>query len=163
MFESSRRLHEDLSDALDALRSLGEGRYAAVFDRNGVLLESPRGGEQGEWALRKFLEAHAPSLFGIPAALHGEGEMDDVFEDWTSDEFFLAFVNGKVGVIVACADAKRVEGESGRLMQVLVDRLLRLNPAWRVDEKGRGMFAARPRLDTVAIGRSGDAPPRDDR
>ncbi len=152
MFGSERRLHEDVSGALDALRSLGEGRYAAVFDRNGVLVESPREGEQGEWVLRRFLESRAAALFRIPAALHGEEPMEDAFEDWAGEEFFLAFVNGKVGLLVACSDAKRVEQESGRLLRVLVDRLLRLNPAWRVDEKGRGIFAGRPRLDTVAIG-----------
>ncbi len=160
MFESSKRLHEDVSGVLDALRSLGNGRYAAVFDRNGVLVESPRGGEQGEWVLRRFLESRAAALFRIPAALHGAEPMEDVFEDWSGEEFFLAFVNGKVGVIVACEDAKHVEENSGKLLHVLVDRLLRLNPAWRVDEKGRGLFASRPRLDTVAIGRSAEAPPR---
>jgi hypothetical protein len=145
-----------VSGVLDALRSLGEGRYAAVFDRNGVLVESPREGEQGEWVLRRFLESRASALFRIPAALHGEEPLDDAFEDWASEEFFLAFVNGKVGVIVACSDAKHVEEHSGKLLQVLVDRLLRLNPAWRTDEKGRGLFASRPRLDTVAIGRSAE-------
>ena len=78
--------------------------------------------------------------------------MDDAFEEWHADEFFLAFVNGKVGVLVACPDAKRVEAESGKLLKVLVDRLLRLNPAWRLDESGRGLFAGRPKLETVAIG-----------
>jgi len=158
VFESSRRLHEDVSGTLDALRALGEGRYAAVFDRDGVLVESPREGEQGEWVLRRFLESRAPALFRIPTALHGAEPMEDAFEDWGGEEFFLAFVNGKVGLIVACSDARRMEQESGRLLSVLVDRLLRLNPAWRVDEKGRGIFAGRPRLDTVAIGRSADAP-----
>jgi len=159
MFESTTRLREDVSGLLEALRSLAEGRYAVLFDAKGVLMESPTGGEQGEWALRKFVEDHGPSLFRIPAALHGEGELADVFEDWTADEFFLAFVNGKVGVLVACPDAKRVEADSERLVKVLVDRLLRLNPAWRLDEKGRGLFAGRPRLDTVAIGRPGDPEP----
>jgi len=159
MFESERRLREDVSGILDALRSLGEGRYAAVFDRKGVLVESPREGEQGEWVLRRFLESRSAALFRIPAALHGEEPMEDAFEDWGGEEFFLAFVNGKVGLIVACSDARHVEQESSRLLSVLVDRLLRLNPAWRVDEKGRGLFASRPRLDTVAIGRSADAPP----
>jgi uncharacterized protein YxjI len=67
-----------------------------------------------------------------------------------------------VGLIVACRDAKRIEDGSGKLLSVLVDRLLRLNPAWRIDEKGRGIFAGRPRLDTVAIGRSADASPAED-
>jgi hypothetical protein len=154
MFESSSRLHDEVSGLLEALRTLGAGRYAALFDRKGLLLETPAGGEQGEWALRGFVQKHAEALFGIPAALHDPAQsMDDAFEDWADDEFFLAFVNGKVGVIVACPDAARVEKESEKLLRALVDRLLRLNPGWRLDEKGRGILASRPRLDTVAIGR----------
>ena len=153
MFESATRLRKEVSGLLDALRSLAEGRYAALFDQKGVLMESPPGGEQGELALRQFIESRGRALFKIPAALHGEEELEDAFEDWSGDEFFLAFVNGKVGVLVACKDAKRLEDESGKLLQVLVERLLRLNPGWRLDQKGRGLFAGRPRLDTVAIGR----------
>ena len=91
---------------------------------------------------------------GREKTLHGAEPMEDAFEDWGGEEFFLAFVNGKVGLIVACGDARHLEQESGKLLSVMVDRLLRLNPAWRLDEKGRGIFAGRPRLDTVAIGRS---------
>lgn len=158
MFESEKRLREDVGGLLAALRSLADGRYAAVFDAKNVLMESPPGGDQGEWALRRFIEARGRTLFGIPAALHGGHELGDAFEDWQADEFFLAFINGKVGVLVACPDAARVEAESGKLLKVLVDRLLRLNPAWRLDEKGRGLFAGRPRLDTVAIGRPSEEP-----
>jgi hypothetical protein len=154
MFESSGRLHDETSRLLESLRTLGKGRYAALFDRKGLLLETPPGGDQGEWALRGFVQKHAEALFRIPAALHDPAQpMDDAFEDWSDDEFFLAFVNGKVGMIVACPDAKRVEEESPELLRALVDRLLRLNPGWRLDEKGRGILASRPRLDTVAIGR----------
>jgi len=79
--------------------------------------------------------------------------MRDLFEDLEGDGFFLAFLNGRVGVLVACPDAQRLEDESGRLLEVLADRLLRLNPAWRLDERGRGLFVGAPRLDTVVIGR----------
>jgi hypothetical protein len=155
MFESAGRLQEELARLLESLRALGEGRYAALFDPKGLLLESPQDGDQGEWALRSFLQKHAAALFRIPAALHDPSqEMEDAFEDWVDDEFFLAFVNGRVGLLVACPDAKRLEEESPRLLKALVDRLLRLNPTWRLDEKGRGLFAGRPRLDTVAVGRS---------
>jgi hypothetical protein len=150
MFESASRLREDVLRLLGALRSLGEGRYAALFDPNGALLETPEG---GEWALRSFVDEGAGALFRIPAALHSGEEMEDVFAEWTQDQFFLAFVNGRVGVIVACPDAKRLEEESGKLLSALVDRLLRLNAGWRLDETGRGLLAGRPRLDTVAIGR----------
>ena len=158
MFESHDRLQGDVADVLDALRGLGAGRYAALFDRRGVLGESPRGGEGGQGLLRRLLESRAGILFKIPAALHSGEELEDHFAEWSEDEFFLAFVNGKVGVLVACADAKRLEQESGELLKLLVDRLLRLNRGWRLDEKGRGILARRPRLDTVAILRAGGEP-----
>ncbi len=153
MFDSAERLHGDVSRILGSLRSLAEGRYAALFDVNGLLLENPSGGEAGEWTLRRFLEARTAALLRLPVSLHAGEEMDDLFEDWSADEFFLAFVNCKVGLVIACPDAKRVEDESGELLRVLVDRLLRLNPAWRLDEKGRGLFVARPRLDTIVVAR----------
>jgi len=154
MFESSKRLHEEVLGLLEALRTLGEGRYAALFDAKGPILETPPGGEHGEWALRGFVQKHAADLFRIPGALHDPGQpMEDAFADWTDDEFFLAFVNGRVGLLVACPDAKRLEDDSSELLRALVDRLLRLNAGWRLDEKGRGILASRPRLDTVAIGR----------
>jgi hypothetical protein len=154
MFESSRRLREDVQTLLDSLRALAEGRYAALFDARGVLAESPQAGGEGEWVVRRFVQERAAELFRIPARLHSGEAMDDAFADWAKDEFFLAFVNGRVGMIVACPDAERVEAESGELLGVMVDRLLRLNPGWRLDEKGRGLLAGRPRLDTVAIGRA---------
>jgi hypothetical protein len=153
VFESKERLQEDVRRLLDSLRGLGEGRYAALFDAKGVLLESPGDSSEGEWVLRRLVQSHAVALFAVPSALHRGEEMRDVFEDWEDDEFFLALVNGRVGVLVACPHAQRLEDESGQLLEVLVDRLLRLNPAWRLDEKGRGLFFGSPRLDTVVIGR----------
>ena len=154
MFDSSGRLQRDVAEGLEALRGLGSGRYAALFDPRGILIESPRNGEGDGGALHRFLESRASALFRIPTALHSGEEMEDHFADWAADEFFLAFVNGKVGLLVACADAKGLEAESGQLLKLLVDRLLRLNRGWRLDEKGRGILAGRPRLDTVAIGRA---------
>jgi hypothetical protein len=148
MFESKGGLQQDALRLLDALRELAEGRSAFVFDRNGVLLESP-----GDARLRLLLETRGDALFQLPAGLRGQEEMGDLFEGWQEDEFFLAFLNGRVGVLVACPDAKRLEDESGRLLKILADRLLRLNPAWRLDERGRGLFFGSPRLDTVVIGR----------
>jgi len=164
MFESRAKLREDAGQLVESLRRLAEGRYAALFDAKGVLLESPDGGGEGGWRLRRLVQVHAEALFGLPAALHtprgsgddrGQGEppMVDLFEAWEDDEFFLAFFNGRVGVLVACPEAKRLQEESGRLLTVLADRLLRYNPAWRLDEKGRGLFFGSPRLDTVVIGR----------
>jgi hypothetical protein len=58
-----------------------------------------------------------------------------------------------VAVLVACENAQHVEDEAGPLLTVLMDRLLRFNPAWRIDERGRGLFFGSPRLDTVVIER----------
>ena len=169
MFESKARLQEDVRGLLDALRGLGGGRYAALFDAKEVLLQSPDEGLSGQAGmpfggdLRRLVQSRAEALFALPAALHaphvpgdrteGSGEMSDLFEAWAEDEFFLAFLNGRVGLLVACPDAKRLEGESGKLLEVMADRLLRFNPAWRIDERGRGLFFGSPRLDTVVIER----------
>ena len=169
MFESKARLQEDVRGLLDALRGLGEGRYAALFDAKDVLMQSPDEGLPPQAGmpfggdLRRLVQSRAEALFALPAALHapdvpaegsqGGGEMPDLFEAWTEDEFFLAFLNGRVGLLVACPDAKRLEGESGKLLGVMADRLLRFNPAWRLDERGRGLFFGSPRLDTVVIER----------
>jgi hypothetical protein len=152
MFESKARLQEDAQRLLGALRELGEGRYAVLFDRKGVLLESPDDESAGT-PLRRLVQSRAEDLFHLPAALHGGEEMSDLFEGLAGDSFFLAFLNGRVGVLVACPDAQRLEDESGKLLKVLADRLLRLNPVWRLDERGRGLFFGSPRLDTVVIGR----------
>jgi len=148
MFESKARLQEDVRGLVDALRALGEGRYAALFDAKGVLLESAR-----DAPLRELVRERGEALFRLPGALRGEEALGDVFEPWPGDEFFLAFLNGRVGVLVACPEAKRLEDEAVQLLKVLADRLLRLNPAWRLDEKGRGLFFGSPRLDTVVIER----------
>jgi hypothetical protein len=153
VFESKARLQEDARRLLDALRELGEGRYAVLFDPKGVLVESPDETTEGEWVLRRLVQSHAEALFRLPGALHQGEQMRDLFEDLEGDEFFLAFLNGRVGFLVACPDAQRLEDESGKLLKVLADRLLRFNPAWRLDEKGRGLFFGSARLDTVVIGR----------
>jgi hypothetical protein len=152
MFESKGRLQEDVQRLLDSLRELGQGRYAALFDPKGILLESPSDTEEG--LLRRLVQSRAEALFRVPGALHDPaGSPEDLFEGWEEDEFFLAFVNGRVGALVACPDAQALEDESAPLLKVMADRLLRFNPAWRVDERGRGLFLGSPRLDTVVIGR----------
>jgi hypothetical protein len=153
MFESAERLRRDVAEMLEALRGLGASRYAAVFDAKAVIAESPDETSEGEWVFRRMLQSQAESLLRLPAALSAGDEMSDLFGDWSDDEFLLAVVNGRVGVLVACADAARLEVASKRLLHALVDRLLRLDPAWRIDEKGRGLFFGSPRLDTVVIPR----------
>jgi hypothetical protein len=159
VFESSARLADDVRGLLDALRTLGEGRYAVVFDPKAVLFENAPPDTSGHWVLRQFLEKRLPALFRIPAALASGAEMDDPFADWSApageeeDEFFLAFLNGRVGLLVACPDAEALKAKADEPLRALADRLLRLNAAWRVDEKGRGFFFGQPRLDVVVVGR----------
>ncbi len=158
MFESSARLADDVRGLLDALRTLGQGRYAVVFDEKAILFESPPE-TAGHWVLRRFLEGRTQALFRIPAGLASGGEMEDVFADWSApageeeDEFFLAFLNGRVGLLVACPDAEALKAQANEPLRVLADRLLRYNAAWRLDEKGRGLFFGQPRLDVVVVGR----------
>ena len=154
VFESKAELREDARRLLDTLRELGDGRCAVLFDRKGVLLESPGDSSEG-WSLRRFVESRGEDIFRLPAALHGGEEMKDLFEDLDTDAFFVAFLNGRVGIVVACADPQRLEDQSGKVLEVLADRLLRLEPSWRLDERGRGLFFGSPRLDTIVIGRPG--------
>ena len=56
-------------------------------------------------------------------------------------------------MIVACPDAERPKAVSERLLPVPFDRLCASTRAWRLDERGRGLFLAKPRLDTVVIPR----------
>ena len=79
-----------------------------------------------------------------------------MFADYGDEEFLLAVVNGKLGVLVACADATKLKDDSERLLPALFDRLLRLDDRYRLDEKGRGLFWGSPRLDTVVIPRPAD-------
>ena len=152
MFESREKLGREIQKLLGALRGLGDGHYACLLEPKGVLFEAADPEAAAPWGLRRFLEARTEALFAIPAALASDGEIgEDVFAEWEDDGFLLVFVNARVAVIVACPDPGVLEKESGRLLKVLVDRLIRYNTAWRADEKGRGLFFSKPRLDTVVV------------
>jgi len=153
MFESRERLAQDIRGLLATLRDEGAGRYACLLEPNGVLFEDAEPGGAPSWPLRRFLEQRTQALFAIPRTLAAGQEMEDLFEDWEEDGFFLVFVNGRVGAVVACPDPEALEKRAGRVLKVLVDRLIRYNAAWRSDERGRGFFFSRPRLDTVVVGR----------
>jgi hypothetical protein len=154
MFESHEKLADDIRSLLSALRETGGGgRYACLLEPRGVSLEDAEPGRPSPWALRQFLERHAAGILAIPVSLHGGSAMDDLFGDWEQDAFFLAVVNGRVAVVVACPDPAALEERGQKLLRVVVDRLLRYNSAWRQDERGRGLFFSRPRLDTVVIAR----------
>jgi hypothetical protein len=153
MFESSKKLGEDITALLTTLRRLGSGRYACLIEPKGVVFDSADPDESGAWMLRRFLEQRTAALFAIPEALAGDGPAEDMFADWERDEFLLAFVNGRVAVVVACPDAEPLKEKAGELIRVLADRLLRFNAAWRVDQKGRGLFFGRAKLDLIVVGR----------
>ncbi len=159
MFESSTRLADDVRGLLDSIRGVAHGRYAVVLDSRGVVFESASPETTGHWVLRRFLEQRAEALFRVPTALAAGGEMEDVFAEWSTpageedDEFYLAFVNGRVALVVACRNAEALKAEGEELLRALADRLLRYNSAWRLDEKGRGLFFGSPRLDVVVVGR----------
>ena len=152
MFESSRRLSSEVVELLEALRGLAGGRYACVVEPKGILFESPEPEEREDWALRRFLEEKAAALFAIPKALADGTSMEDVFEDWNRDEFFLTFINGRVALVVACPEAEPLRTKAFPLLKVLADRLFRYNETWRLDAEGRGLFFGRPKLDIVVVG-----------
>ena len=156
MFESEARLSEDIVGLLAAIRETADARYACVIDPTGMRFQIAEP-QDATWPSRQFLEARLPTLFSIPRALARDEPIEDVFAEWespagTEDEFFLAFVNGKVALVVVCPDADRLRSDLLKPLEALADRLLRFHSSWRVDEKGRGLFFGRPRLDLVVVG-----------
>lgn len=154
MFESRTRLAREIVGLLGALRTTANGRYVCLLDRKTVLFEEAAE-EQPGWALRRFLEERREALFGLPVAMAGEGPTADLFEDWSEDDFFLAFLNGKVAVVVACPEAEALREPAQRLLKALSDRVFRYEPGYRLDSQGKGFFAGRARLDVVVVAREG--------
>ena len=155
MFESHERLSEQIRMILAALADLAAGSYACLLEPKGILFEYPEPEERETWALRRLLEERSAALFSLPGSMAGEGPAEDLFEGWDHDDFLLAFVNGRVALAVACPDAEAVKDAVMRPLRALADRLFRYNETWRLDEKGRGLFVGRARLDVVVVGRSG--------
>jgi hypothetical protein len=153
LFESSRRLNEDIAALLDAVRHVVDGRYACLMEPGRILLETPTA--EGDLAeLRRLIEANGPAIFGLPAAMADEenGPAGDPFEGWTHDELCLVVVNDKVALLAACPDAEAAREDMMPALRALVDRLLRLERRYRTDRRGRGLFFGSPRLDFVVIG-----------
>jgi hypothetical protein len=156
LFESREKLADDVLTLLEALRRQAQGRYACVLDGSGLLFEAPSPEEEGADArLRSFLERNRAALFAIPAGMAGHAPLEDAFEQWEGDEFLLAFVNGRVAVVLACPDAEGARQASFELFKVMADRLLRYDAKYRLDEKGRGLFLGRARIDIIAVGGHG--------
>jgi hypothetical protein len=142
---------------LEALRGLGGGRYACIVDGGGIVAESPEPEDGHVFALKQLLGEKREALLAIPRALEHETDSEDPFADWHQDEFLLAVLNGRVAVVVACPAAEPLKQQAGDLLRVWVDRMLRYDERYRMDDAGRGFFLGRPRLDIVVVG--GAAPP----
>jgi hypothetical protein len=154
VFESRERLADDIHRLLDAVRQEAGGRYVCLMEPGRILFESPEPETHEEWALRRLLEERSAALFSLPGSMAGEGPTEDLLEGWEEDDFLLVFVNGRVAVAVACPDAEAVRDAVMRPLRALADRLFRYNETWRLDEKGRGFFLGRARLDVVVVGRT---------
>ena len=153
MFESKERLAGEIERLLDGILGAAGARYACVMEPGRILFETPAA-EGKLLALRQFLEEKGTAVFRIPAGLAEQAPLDDAFEGWDHDDFFLAFVNGRVALAVACPEAGTAEPAVQRALPALADRLLRYNESWRLDPQGRGLFFGNPRLDTVVVGRA---------
>jgi hypothetical protein len=158
VFEAKERLEQDLLDLMAAILDLGDGRYACLVERSGILLETAEPEDAPLGALRRLIEVRAPSILGLAAALAGGGDMEDAFSGWEDDEFLVAVLNERVALVVACPDAEALKGEVDPPLRALVDRLLRWKPAYRFDAHGRGLFVGRPRLDLIAVGGHAEEP-----
>ena len=152
IFESRAALRQGLVEAVDAVRTLGEGRYACVLDAGGIVLESPEPEDGRAFALRQVIEERRAALLSIPQTLADGGDLEDVFAEWHEDEFLLAFLNQRVALVVACPDAEALKADAEALWPVWADRVLRFDERYRIDPKGRGLLFGSPRLDLVVIG-----------
>ncbi len=154
MLDSPGRLQDDIARMLDVIREASRARYACILEPTGVAFDSRSEDGPAEWTVRRFLEPRLARLFTLPASLAGEGPEEDVFEGWDEDEVVLAFLNGRVALALFSADAAGARQAAEGPFTALADRLLRWKPALRVDEKGRGLFFGRPRVDWVVVSRA---------
>ena len=152
IFESKPALRAGVLEAVEAIRRLGEGRYACVLDSGGIVLESPEPPDGRAFALRQIIEERRAAILAIPQALADDAATEDAFAEWHEDEFLLAFLNQRVALVVACPDAEALKESAAPLWPVWADRLLRYDERYRVDSKGRGLLFGSPRLDLVVIG-----------
>ena len=154
MLESPERLRDDIARMLDVIREAAAARYACILEPSGIAFESRAEEGPAEWTVRRFLEPRLARVFALPASLAGEGPEEDVFEGWDEDDVVLAFLNGRVALALFSADAAEARRAAEEPFAVLADRLVRWKPGLRVDEKGRGLFFGRPRVDWVVVSRA---------
>ncbi len=154
MFESKEKLALEIGDLLESLRRAGDGRYACLLDTKGMLFEAPKQPIEGTWPIRKLLRDRGVRLFEIPRAMEEETPFEDHFASCHEDDFFLAFINRRVALVIACADAEPLQQKLMRPLKALADRLFRYDETYRLDDKGGGLFFGNPKLDMVVIGRA---------
>ena len=158
MFQPRARLEENLLDVMAAIVDLGDGRYACLLEKSGIVLEFPESEEGPVHALRRVIEAKASAILGLGAALAAGGDMEDAFSGWADDEFLVAVLNERVALVVACPDAEALKAVVDPPLRALADGLMRWKAAYRLDAKGRGLFVAHPRLDVIVVGRTAEDP-----
>jgi hypothetical protein len=158
VFESSRRLKEEIQGLLGAVCHLAHGSYACIMEPGVILFESPEEPEGREiMKLRRLLEVGGAAIFKLPAQMaeeSGPGPESDPFEGWEQDDLLLVFVNGRVALAIVCPDAEGPREDLMKPLRALVDRLLRYKETYRFDPKGRGLFVGRPKLDFVTIAKA---------
>lgn len=152
IFESRPALRQGVLETVDAIRTLGAGRYACVLDAGGIVLESPEPADGRSFALRQLIEERRAAILSIPQTLAGAGPMEDAFAEWHEGEFLLALLNQRVALVVACPDAEGLKERAAPLWPVWADRVLRFDERYRIDPRGRGLLFGRPRLDLVVVG-----------
>jgi hypothetical protein len=153
VFESTSRLPGQIASLLEGIRLEAEGRYACLLDDRQMLCEAPPGAPPGELAgLARDLVARATSLFEIPGQMEDGADMEDLFAPWPEQEFLLAFVNRRVVMVLACPEPAPLQERLLPALRALADLLFRYEPRYRLDEKGRGLFLGRGRIDTVVVG-----------
>lgn len=154
MLESKEKLASEIVELLEALRRAGDGRYACLLDTRSVLFEAPGEPGEGTWPIRQLLRDRGSQLFEIPKAMEDETPLEDHFASCHDDDFFLAFINGRVALVIACPDAEPLQRTLMRPLKALADRLFRFDETYRLDDKGGGLFFGSPKLDLVVIGRA---------
>jgi hypothetical protein len=151
VFESSEKLADEIGRLLAVIRELAGARYACLIEPDATLFESAEDEGWAISALRDFLNARRGELFALPARLSAHEPFEDPFADSEHDGFFLAVLNGRVALVLACPEPAAVEARVRRPLRVLADRLLRFNQAYRIDQKGFGFLFGSPRLETVVV------------
>ncbi len=150
MFESSEKLTDEIARLLEVIRDLAQARYACVIEPTATVFECADGESGAVSGLRDFLDRRRGELLALPGRLLAEEPFEDLFAN-SEDGFFLAVLNGRVALVLACPEPATVEVRVDKPLRILADRLLRLRQSYRIDEKGFGFLFGSPRLDTVVI------------